>query len=516
MRSSPQPLIAPSHPCEPLGEICAARFARLRSATFASQPQFLYTQDPTIPRASAARAVGPGYGVQRLAAIRQLRSHPKDARLRFGPDMINATLQHHIDTLLNSPDSVVVPPRSATCGARGDSAGGDTFDLRAQLQAPINFPSLAQAVVPGDTIVIGVCQPIPGLAGVLLELLDYLNEHGIESENISLLLPNAELVDASGEGNSQQWDTLMGRIRICYQDIDQPDEFAFLGPNQAGLPVYVNRRLFDADFVIPLMRRDQWVDQIQHRPEGSPKTRSTQTRLTDFNCGGGLVPVFCTTDRSAVEGTPDAAEGLGLESLNTLNVLDENELQDQLGVFFTCEAVVGPGSVLRSLVVGERTAVRQETEEQLRAAWNVCIDSNAPAPDLIAATIEAAGADQCWTSVCLALINANRINPDGPIVILSDAIGNPPRELKKAVESLLAGKPQRSQSLFSLAGQVIESQPVYMSGASRAALEPLGIGVIESAAELQRLCDKANRLLVLQDGHRCRIEFASSPQTSTI
>ena len=197
--------------------------------------------------------------------------------------------------------------------------------LTAAIESPSGFPRLADSIVPGDRIAIAVSHQIPQVAELLVCLIDYLTDHQIEADDITIVLPTIDYIERTSDPDDPAWQKLMDHVRITTLRTDDPDRLAFLAPDRNGNPIYVSRDLFDADMVIPILRNDGLL-QSENRREG-------------------IVPDYCFRER-VVEAQPSGQR--------TDNDFDADEVNDQLGVFFICEVIVGPGNQIKNIIAGNR------------------------------------------------------------------------------------------------------------------------------------------------------------------
>ncbi len=342
--------------------------------------------------------------------------------------------------------------------------------LLAALDSPSDFPRLCEAVVPGDHIAIAVSRQIPQISEILCCLVDYLTANQIELDDISIVLPSRDYIEISGGDDEPTWQRLLDSVRITYQRNDDPNNLAFLAPDREGNPVYVSRDLFDADMVIPVLRNDQW----------SPSSEQ----------GDGLVKDYCFRERFAESNA---------KSDNAR--FDADEVHDQLGIFFICEVIVGPGRQINNILAGNRKAVGMERQKQLQKIWKI---HKGAEPDLVIATIEGDRDEQNWFSITRAVDSAVQISESCPIVVLTESREKPNRKLRNALS------PQQESIISSDYQPLVDTvgrRPLHLlSRLNAETVEDLGLGYVSDESDVQRLIDNAENCVVLRDAHRCRIE----------
>ena len=358
-------------------------------------------------------------------------------------------------------------------GQVGATPGRLDHQLVSALDSPSDFPRLCESVVPGDRVAIAVSRQIPNVAELLVCLVEYLTANQIEIDDISIVLPSEDFIDRSSDSDGPAWKQLLDTVRITYQRKDDPNNRAFLAPDRDGNPVYVSRELFDADMVIPVLRNDQVLENERSRD--------------------GIVPDYCFRERFSEgnDNRPNADD----------SGFDADQVNDQLGIFFICEVIVGPGRQIKNIIAGHRKSVGVERQKQLQEIWKV---SKGSEPDLVIATIEGENEEQNWYSITRAVESAASISDSCPIVVLSDANEKPDRNLKKALSPHNENQISRKyQALVDAVGR----RPLHLVSRLNAELvEDLGLGYVRDQAEVQRLIDRAENCVVLRDAHRCRVE----------
>lgn len=380
------------------------------------------------------------------------------------------------DDIQFSSNCTVLPAGFREANNAADADVRAKFD--AAIESPFDFPKLSQSIVPGDRIAIAVSRQIPFVEILLQRLVDFLVENDIAIDDITIVLPTADYIQRSTRHATDDadapWNRLLDTVRISYQRTDDPNALAFLAPNQEGNPIYVNRELFDADMVIPILRNDQANDRV----------------------ADGIMPDYCHWQRFDSDETANPAM--------SHVTFDADEVNDQLGVFFICEVIVGPGNSIEKIIAGNRRSVREQREKLLDEIW--AVQSQTPA-DLVVATVEGDPDEHSWQSIARALDSANRVSNEGAIVLLTELAEKPGRQLKRALNDAItqSAEPAPNNPFHKMA-EVIAHQPVHLRcRLSEEQVEDLGLGFVGSDVQVQRLVDNAKQCVVLRDAHRCRV-----------
>ncbi len=123
------------------------------------------------------------------------------------------------------------------------------------LQNPIGSPALEELARGKRSAAIAVCditRPAPNRV-VLPHVLAALEKGGIASSQVLILVATGLHREAThGELTEIVGDDVLARYRVQSHRARADDENSFLGETQTGTPVYIDRRLLDADLHITL------------------------------------------------------------------------------------------------------------------------------------------------------------------------------------------------------------------------------------------------------------------------
>ena len=126
-------------------------------------------------------------------------------------------------------------------------ACADPFEATlSALRAPLDYPALTEAIVPGDTVAVAVDPNTPQVLRILSAVIQLLQESNADSISVTVgdeALPSTMQAIAEVVGNAAE------------VEIHQPsnrEALRFLGPDASAHPIYLNRLLVDADFVLPI------------------------------------------------------------------------------------------------------------------------------------------------------------------------------------------------------------------------------------------------------------------------
>jgi len=198
---------------------------------------------------------------------------------------------------------------------------------REALAHPIGVPSLDQASVPGDRVVIVVDEPQrrTPTEPMVAAIVESLVRGGVQPQNVTLLVSRASQAWVPGGDLAGLAGVFDGQIQLEVHDPTEPTRLAYLTTTRDGHRAYLNRTLVDADLVI-------LCGQVGLDP------------VTGF--GGGpasLMPGLSDTDSwqryglLAHRGGADASLFLDPSAQD-----DAQDISQLLGVLYAVQVVMGP------------------------------------------------------------------------------------------------------------------------------------------------------------------------------
>ena len=349
--------------------------------------------------------------------------------------------------------------------------------VRVALEQPLGYPPLAEATVPGDRVVVTLQRGLPEVRKLLAGTSTALCNAGVELTQASVLLANAheELSDVV-------------ELRTELHDAANDDDCAYVGVTQSGQALRINRKLSDADIVLPI---------------GLTSVAPNEQQCDKY-CG--LFPHYC--DRETIARYRDFKRAT-LAELHQEQLREIDELGWLLGVGIAIQVVPGQGGTVAAVLAGEPSAVAKAATEKYRELWSQPVAARS---DLVIATINGASAAQSWDDLARALTVAEGVlEPGGTIALCSQLTESPGASLERLGASndyvelereLRRDKFADTCAALQLCG-ALERGPVYLhSRLDDNLVEGLGLMPIASDAELRRLAESYQRPLVLEDAHR--------------
>ena len=376
------------------------------------------------------------------------------------------------------------------------------FDLNAQLknafENPIMYPSFAESVFAGDTVLIALQDDIPYPQEILESLVAQFESSDVSPADISIVISEATaqtlgvkpaVYQLPAETKDEQPPLLFplkfgfNEIQCQVHDPSNVAGLAYLAANEAGDPIYANRLLVEADVVIPVAA-------------ALPGDSSRQ-----IDC---IYPAFsgvAAQERIASADISNLAKQLEIALAN-----------DTLGTFFIVQIIDGPGGRLSKVICGERTRTNAKAREIVSLNWSFDYEG---AAEVVAASIESDSERQTWDDIVEAVLLADRVTSgDGPIVVLSEVAKKPSRQIAKALQAQFEDGPtdKTTDRLRALAS-VVESRSVFLkSRLAPSVVEDLGLAPLDSIEQVKRIAESVDAGLLIRDAHKCQLPVASQSE----
>lgn len=265
--------------------------------------------------------------------------------------------------------------------------------IRKAFETPIDFPPLAQIVIPDDNVILAIDHTMPQLALVVQEVWNLLSRNGISPEQLKIIQTAAE--DSDDPRELLPADAKEQILWLRHRPSDE-DVCGYLATSTAGERIYLARELLDADVVIA-------IGCIGFDP------------LLGYK---GTSSVFYPSLSNA-----DAVKkslGQGHTELEPDNVRPLRQLADEtgwlLGTQFSIQTVGNHRNQFSHLLAGATDTVFRAGRELLDEGWRAQNDHRS---EIVVASVDVANAT--WSQVGAALAAArNLVTRGGWIVILSD------------------------------------------------------------------------------------------------
>jgi nickel-dependent lactate racemase len=367
-------------------------------------------------------------------------------------------------------------------GPRGVPLGcvGEATDRL--LAEPLEFPPLAQAILPGDSIVLALAEGVPRAATIVARVVEVLLSAGVSASNIRLLRTQADAASGS-DPTSELSPEARAAIECVTHDPANRAALSYLAATSGGDPIYIDRSLHDADFVITFGCL---------RPSGS---------LGYHGIHSALYPSF--SDERSLDRfrSPKSLQPRERERLDDA----ANEVAWLLGVQFTVQVVPGEGEEVLHVLAGDVDAVLREGSRLCEAAWAYWVPERA---NLAVTTIEGAKAQQTWDNVARALAAASRVvSDDGDVAICCDLADPPGPAVQRiagaddpdaALRAVRGHRPADALAAAELAHALKRGKVYLLSRLDSDLVEDLGMTPI-AADQIPRLVARYDACIVLSN-----------------
>ena len=177
-----------------------------------------------------------------------------------------------------------------------------------------------------------------------------------------------------------------------------------------------------------------------------------------------------------------------------------------LGMPLVMEVVPGSDGSVAAVVAGESAAVAAHCLEHCRRLWSYRVSRRA---SLVIATITGGPIEQRWTNVARALAAAEQVVEDGGAVAICSDLDTPPsRSLARHFGNEDWARVERDAANDNSADGVaawrlaraLQRGPVYfLSQLEADTVEELGLAPVANLEELQRLAQRHDSCLVVDD-----------------
>ncbi|MEX0938448.1 MAG: lactate racemase domain-containing protein [Pirellulales bacterium] len=392
------------------------------------------------------------------------------------------TLFYGVDASLSldvGPDAVLAECRAPREGSIADPAAAVTTALA----APLDFPPVSRAAVPGDRIAIALADGVPRSQAAVAGVVKYLVETGTLPEAITVV--RASNGHADVDPRAQLPAEMAGQVGLVTHDPDDRAQLAYLAASHEQRPIFVNRTLFDADLVLPIgcQRLDE--------------------SLGAYGVHGGLFPSFADRDSIDRFRAPSSAES----KIHVARRRQEaDEAARQLGIFITIQLVPAAEGHVLHVVAGEPTSVARQAAALCAAAWHHSVRRRA---SLVVASIGGDPHEQSWDNLARALAAASRVaEPGGAIALCTELAVSPgtaldhlsaAQNLSAALREIRRDRSDDAWTASQLAQQLDRGSIYLLSELDDELVESLGMAPVQSPEEIERLAHHHDTCILLED-----------------
>jgi hypothetical protein len=261
----------------------------------------------------------------------------------------------------------------------------------AALDRPDDFPPLARAIVPGDRVVLAIDPNVPDIAAVVRGVVTAISH--TDAAGIDVVLWD--------EATDETVEAIRGEVapqsRVVRHASADRRQLSYLAADEAADPIYLNRLLVDADFVLPIMAA-RFTD-LQH-----PADRT------------GVYPWLADSAARARhrDGAADDAASRAKMATETTWLLGVQVM--------VCVSPSIDGGVSEVMAGTIEAMEKRWTRERRSDAETGEVDDAFPPPaGLVIACLDGDRQQQTWANAARAAMAATRrVTPGGTIVLWTD------------------------------------------------------------------------------------------------
>jgi len=389
-----------------------------------------------------------------------------------------------------APDALV-----ARCGVMLHAPLSDLAGAVAQaVLNPLDLPPLPQLTVAGDRIVLALEEGLPQVGAVVAGVMRTLLAAGVDPRNVTLVRTRTDERRDAGGAVRQLPPAVRNRLEQVVHDPRDRGSLSMLGVSRRDEPVYLNRRLCDADLVLPIGVA---------RPE---------TSLGYLGIHGVLFPTF--TDQRTLQRFRLAASSLVPRRLEQRRV-EAEEAAWLLGTQLVIQLVPGQGEQVLEVVAGSAAAVAPQVRGSCEAAWQFHVPRRA---GLVVAALPGGSSQQTWRNVARAIAQALEVVEDhGALVLLSDLRVRPGPALRRVARASSRETAQRALLRDNApdglaAAQLLRARErvkVYLlSRLDEQLVEDLGLVYLSSAEEVSNLARQYASCTLLANAPRIAVQLS--------
>lgn len=389
-------------------------------------------------------------------------------------------------------DTVCVDlPPDAVCDCsrpHGNPVDDPAAAVAVALKEPLDFPPLRRAIVPGDRVAIAIDRGVPQLPAVIAGIASALLEGSVQPEDICVVLADPD--DLTREPLSALAPSVRDAIELVVHDPAQMNGLTYLAASRDGKPIYFNRRIGDADVVVPVgvLRLDgSWGYVGVH---------------------GCLFPTF--SDATTQERFRSVRSDWRSQQRHRRKEADEAAWL--LGVQFTLQITPGAGDSILNVLAGDAPSVAERGRQLCESAW---LHRGARRASLVVATIEGGQRTQTWDNLTRALLAASQAVTEGGSIVLCTNLRQPPGKFMKKLAGNTDGDElmrkldnSMSEDAFTarLFACALEHARVFLlSELDEETVEDLGLGHVSHVDEILRLSRKHDSCILVGNAHQAQV-----------
>jgi nickel-dependent lactate racemase len=388
-------------------------------------------------------------------------------------------------------------------GPRDEPLGDVRAAAAAALAQPLGFPPLGRAIVPGDKVVLALDGDVPRAAELVAATVEALVDGGVNASEITILqAERAEGGGASSDPRSALSAEHQSAVELATHDGTTRDELSYLTADEHDQPIYLNRRIVDADVVVPIgcMRADGVTGyggvQALLYPTFADQAAQQRCRLYRAN----------QAERNGAQRNRTSRKG-GEQKRSSPVAISQREADHVawlLGVLFAIQVVPSASGGVLHVLAGQIDQVMERGNELARRAWGFDVPGRAR---LVVAAVDGGAEEQTWDNLGRALAAAERIVAEDGIIALCTELSSAPGPALVAVggaddfeQSRRTLREQQSADVSAAqqwASARSRARIYLLSGLREEQVERLGAAYVSEPKEVSRLIARVDSCAIL-------------------
>lgn len=362
--------------------------------------------------------------------------------------------------------------------------------------SPLDFPSLKQALLPDDNVVLALDRNVPSAAEVIAELWSVCEVAGVAPEHVLILQPASVTSLRPSDPRRLLPDPIREVVRWKIHDPTDKTSTGYLASTAGGERLYLANEILEAGFVVPISRLG--YDTLQGRRHA----------LSAF------YPGFSTTE-AFTKSLGQGHSELGPDEDRPFKQL-VNELSWLLGIQFIVQVLPsGHHGGVAQVLAGLPDSVAQRGQTLLDENWRIKIDERG---ETAVVSIPMTGGEATgWEQLGAALDTAHKlIERKGRMIVLSDLSAEPSagigilrahRSAKGALKPLRTEAPPDLIAASQIATAADWGTVYLRSNLAPQLVEELFMTPLENDGEVTRLIDQCDRCFVIAGAQHAYAEF---------
>jgi hypothetical protein len=259
--------------------------------------------------------------------------------------------------------------------------------VKSAFEAPIQFPPLSSAILDTDRVAMAVCENTPGLEEILIAIADQIQPIVVNGEFVAVI-PESLFDKLTDADNAESERNLWESVKLKKHIADSSSTLAYLGPDDTGEPISANRDLVESDFVLPVLLVNNAIESVNVQ--------------------------FARQFANLALSAPASRFG----KLSNKQQKQVVAFENALGVFFGVLVLVSPQGEILEIHAGSWENLHAIAEAFVEEHWKIYTSQ----AEVLAGTIEHVSSGDSLAAINAAILNANRICPNGEIVLF-DFVG---------------------------------------------------------------------------------------------